>query len=154
MENGEKSKTCCEMLEIKDKIYVHQKHCQEYTEGLDADKFRRALKGVELRWSSDQVLEVHPKRQIINQGDAGVNKKHIWLDPYFIDLPEDHPHAKYVNSVVVEWVLTGVTLVLARGFTSDPFTGREMTWYAVQEIKKNNERKNPRKPKPIRSRDS
>ena len=71
-----------------------------------------------------------------------------------MDLPDDHPHAKFKDSYVVEWFLQGVTLVLARGFTIDPFTGREMSMYAVQEIKKNNERKYPRKPKPIRSRDS
>ena len=153
MENGEKSKECCERLEVKDKVYAHQKDCHSYVKDLDADELRGILKGVQLRDWADTVLVIHPRRQILNVGGKGVNKDSVWLDPYFTDLPDDHPHAKFKDSYVVEWVLTGVTLVLARGFTLDPTTGNEMSVYAVQEIKTNDERKRPIKPKPARSRD-
>jgi len=142
---------CCEVLEVKDDTWAHQKQCEQYDPELDADKLRIALKGIELRYWADMVLEVHPKRRIINRGDKGINKDHIWLDPYFQDLPEDHPHAKFKESYVVEWVYQGFTLVMARGFTEDPLTGKGISVYAVQEIKSNNERKRPIKPKPIRS---
>ena len=148
----DKEVTCCDRVEIKDGEYAHQRICEHYQDGLDAERLKRTLKGVELRWWSDQVLEVHPKRQILNMvmidGKLGLAKEYIELDPYFEELAEDHPHFKYKSSYIIQWILPGVTLVLGRGFTLDPFTGKEMSVYAVQEIRSNDERKTPRKPKP------
>ena len=143
---------CCEVLEIKKGEYAHQAHCFEYEEDLDADKLRKVVKDVRLGWWADQVLEIHPKRRILNMGKKELNKKYVKLDIYFRDLKEDHPHFKYKESFVVEWILPGATLVIARGFTLDPMTGDELSVYAVQEIRSNNERKRPIKPKPKGSR--
>ena len=150
----EKEVTCCERLEMKDGEYAHQRICDNYQDGQDADKLRRALKGVELRWWTDQVLEVHPNRQILNMkvkadSTRGVPDKYVKVDPYYEKiLRPDHPHYKYKSSYIVTWILPGVTLTIGRGFTLDPFTGKEMSVYAVQEIEQNEERKRPIKPKP------
>lgn len=138
---------CCELLQIKKDVYAHQQSCKDYQAGEDADKLRKALKGVELGWWSDTVLEKHPKRQILNMTKKGISKGHIWKDPKYVDLPDDHPFKEYENSVVVEWVLPGVTLLLARGHTINPMTRKPMSVYAVQEIKKNDKRKRKVKPK-------
>ena len=148
----EKEVTCCERLEVKDGEYAHQRICDNYQDGQDADKLRRALKGVELRWWTDQVLEAHPNRQILNMkvkadSTRGVPDKYVTIDPYFEELEEDHPHYKYKSSYIVTWILPGVTLTIGRGFTLDPLTGEEMSVYAVQEIEQNEERKRPIKPK-------
>lgn len=142
---------CCEVLEVSKGNFAHQQDCYDYEEDLDADQLRKALKGVELGWWADQVLDIHPKRRILNMGKKQVNKKHVRLDSYFADLEEDHPHYQYKDSYIVDWILPGVTLVMARGFTLDPMTGDELSVYAVQEIRSNNERRVPLKPKPRRS---
>ena len=136
----------CEALKITENDLAHQQNCLDFEE-VDADELRKALRGVEIGWWADQVLEAHPNRQILNRGTEGVNKDHIWNDPYFNDLEEDHPHHQFKGSYVVEWVLPGVTLTLARGFTLDPYSGKELSVYAVQRIRSNDERKRPIKPR-------
>lgn len=141
----------CEALKITENDLAHQQHCLDFEEE-DADRLRKALKEIEIGWWADQVLEVHSSRHVLNLGTEGINKDHIWNDPYFNDLEEDHPHYKFKGSYVVEWVLPGVTLTLARGFTIDPLSGGELSVYAVQRIRSNDERKRPIKPKPKKSR--
>lgn len=141
---------CCEVLEIKKDVFAHQSLCSGYDGTEDADRLRKALKTVELGWWADTVIELHPKRQILNMTKDGLSKEHTWRDPKFIDLEDDHPFKKYEDSLIVEWVLPGVTLTLARGFTLNPMTGSDMSVYAVQEIRSNDERKRKIKPSPKR----
>lgn len=145
---------CCNALEIKLGVFAHQSHCKNFDGEENADRLRTVLNNVRIGWWADQVLEIFGKDNLLNRGEKQVNKEHIWIDPYFDKLEESHPHARYKESYVVEWVYPGFTLQIARGFTLDPLSGKEISVYAVQEMKSNNERKKrkrPRKPKPKKS---
>lgn len=144
--------TCCKAIELKKGVYAHQNHCVDFDESADADALDIALKGIRLGDWMDTFLEKIPPRQHLNRNEKGfLTADHVFLDPDFQNLDDDHEWKKFENSLILRIIISGVTLTFGRGFTPNPVnTSQTMSAYCVQEIEQNDERKVPRKPRPNR----
>lgn len=100
---------------------LHQDDCPLYEGGIDADKMRERLNGVEIGMWADTVLTIHPRSKMVMEPIVVGNEGEDTLR-----------NAKYI----VNWVYPGFTLTFARGVKNDPRFG-DMSIYAVQKIQEN-----------------